>query len=54
MAKDIVPKIQLSKDEEDRLKERLDDMIKEAESFRKSSEWSELHKEYWRAHLAEP
>ena len=47
-------KITLSEDEQDRLKEQLDEMIGDAEDFRNSSKYSDLKAMNWRQHFAEP
>lgn len=52
--KDLRPQIKLSKDEEDRLKRRLDEMIQEADEFRTSADWESLHSLYWRMYMCEP
>lgn len=54
MAKNLVQKIRLSADETERLQNRLDEMISQAEEFRTSSNWSDLHEQYWLQHLAQP
>lgn len=54
MASNLIPKIRLSADEQERLKNRLDEMIIQAEDFRQSSRWSRLHELYWRLYFAEP
>jgi len=51
---DLVKKIELTGDAEDRLKRALRDMIDSAQNFRKTSEWDDLHAMYWRMHLSIP
>jgi len=54
LPKNLIPRITLSKDESDRLQDRLEEMISEAEDYRSDSDWGTLHEQYWKQYLAEP